>query len=280
MRIVIAGGHGQIALLLEQAARDQAGDEPVGIVRNPDHVADLEADGVEAVVLDLEDADVAELTDVVRAPTRSSSRPAAARTATPRARRPSTRAPRSARRRRRAGRRTSLRDGLLDGHRPGRPRLRGRVPGLPPRQAGGRRRPAGRDLDWTSCARAGSPTTSGTGRVQVGALERGESPAATWPHVLAEVLEADNTIGKTFDVLTGHRRSRRRCRPLKVRTGQPVTMLTSFGARTITLRTSLPVQRALTRRVGQRQRLQVGLGDVRRRPPAGPAACPGPARPR
>ena len=43
MRVVIAGGHGQIALQLETAAR-RRGDEPVGIVRNPDHVADLEAD--------------------------------------------------------------------------------------------------------------------------------------------------------------------------------------------------------------------------------------------
>ncbi len=57
MRVVIAGGHGQIALRLEKllAAR---GDQAVGIVRNPDHVADLEAIGAEAVVLDLEKSDV------------------------------------------------------------------------------------------------------------------------------------------------------------------------------------------------------------------------------
>ena len=41
MRVVVAGGHGQIARQLEMllAAR---GDEPVGIVRNPDHTAALE----------------------------------------------------------------------------------------------------------------------------------------------------------------------------------------------------------------------------------------------
>lgn len=59
MRVVIAGGHGQIALRLARllAAR---GDEAVGIVRNPDHVKDLD----NAVVLDLEaasDEQVAEL---------------------------------------------------------------------------------------------------------------------------------------------------------------------------------------------------------------------------
>ncbi|WP_410637793.1 SDR family oxidoreductase [Amycolatopsis sp. lyj-346] len=57
MRVVIAGGHGQIALRLERllAAR---GDEAVGIIRNPAHVADVEAAGAQAVVLDLENSDV------------------------------------------------------------------------------------------------------------------------------------------------------------------------------------------------------------------------------
>ncbi|WP_326945492.1 NAD(P)H-binding protein [Amycolatopsis sp. NBC_01307] len=57
MRVVIAGGHGQIALRLERllAAR---GDEGVGIIRNPAHTADLEAAGAQAVVLDLESSDV------------------------------------------------------------------------------------------------------------------------------------------------------------------------------------------------------------------------------
>jgi uncharacterized protein YbjT (DUF2867 family) len=53
MRVVIAGGHGKIALILERllAAR---GDVPVGLVRNPSHVSDLAAVGAQAVVLDLE----------------------------------------------------------------------------------------------------------------------------------------------------------------------------------------------------------------------------------
>ncbi|MEV6440580.1 SDR family oxidoreductase [Amycolatopsis sp. NPDC051716] len=57
MRVVIAGGHGQIALRLERllAAR---GDEAIGIIRNPAHAADLEAVGAQGVVLDLENSDV------------------------------------------------------------------------------------------------------------------------------------------------------------------------------------------------------------------------------
>jgi len=62
VRIVIAGGHGQIALRLERllAAR---GDTPVGLIRNPEHTADLIAAGAEPVVTDLEQVSVAALAD-------------------------------------------------------------------------------------------------------------------------------------------------------------------------------------------------------------------------
>ncbi|WIY04353.1 NAD(P)H-binding protein [Amycolatopsis mongoliensis] len=65
MRVVIAGGHGQIALRLERllAAR---GDEAVGIIRNPAHAADLEAAGAQAVVLDLENSDVDAVAEVLK----------------------------------------------------------------------------------------------------------------------------------------------------------------------------------------------------------------------
>jgi nucleoside-diphosphate-sugar epimerase len=64
MRVVIAGGHGKIALRLARllAAR---GDEPVGIVRNPDHADDVAAAGAKAVVLDLERASVDQVADVL-----------------------------------------------------------------------------------------------------------------------------------------------------------------------------------------------------------------------
>lgn len=57
MRIVIAGGHGKIALLLERLLAD-AGHDPVGIIRNPDQTADVEQAGARALVLDLENTDV------------------------------------------------------------------------------------------------------------------------------------------------------------------------------------------------------------------------------
>ncbi|MET4433195.1 NAD(P)H-binding protein [Mycolicibacterium sp. 624] len=64
-RIVIAGGHGKIALLLERLLADR-GDSVVGLVRNPAHVADLEAAGAEAAVVDLENSSVADVTEHLR----------------------------------------------------------------------------------------------------------------------------------------------------------------------------------------------------------------------
>ena len=55
MRVVIAGGHGKIALLLERLLAGR-GDQAVGLIRNPAHVADVGKAGAEAVVCDLEAA--------------------------------------------------------------------------------------------------------------------------------------------------------------------------------------------------------------------------------
>jgi uncharacterized protein YbjT (DUF2867 family) len=57
MRVVIAGGHGKIALILERLLSER-GDSVVGLIRNPDHAADLEAAGAEALVVDLENVSV------------------------------------------------------------------------------------------------------------------------------------------------------------------------------------------------------------------------------
>ncbi|MEU6732223.1 NAD(P)H-binding protein [Streptomyces physcomitrii] len=60
MRIVIAGGHGQIALRLERllAAR---GDEATGLIRKPEQADDLREAGAEPVVCDLESATLDEV---------------------------------------------------------------------------------------------------------------------------------------------------------------------------------------------------------------------------
>ena len=65
MRIVIAGGHGKIALILERLL-SQRGDSVVGFIRNPGHAADLEAAGTEPVLVDLENASVDEIATHLR----------------------------------------------------------------------------------------------------------------------------------------------------------------------------------------------------------------------
>src|SRR3954453_7812512 len=65
MRIVVAGAHGQVARRLGRLLSAR-GDTVVGLVRNPDHRADLADDGVEPVVLDLEQASVDYVAEVVR----------------------------------------------------------------------------------------------------------------------------------------------------------------------------------------------------------------------
>jgi uncharacterized protein YbjT (DUF2867 family) len=51
--VVVAGGHGQIALRLLRLLAER-GDRARGLIRNPDHAADLEAAGGEPVLCDLE----------------------------------------------------------------------------------------------------------------------------------------------------------------------------------------------------------------------------------
>jgi nucleoside-diphosphate-sugar epimerase len=60
MRVVIAGGHGKIALHLIRLL-SQRGDSVVGLIRNPDHSADVAAAGAEPVQFDLEKDAAAEL---------------------------------------------------------------------------------------------------------------------------------------------------------------------------------------------------------------------------
>jgi len=53
----IIGAHGKVARLLTPLLHE-SGHQVTAVVRNPDHVADVEADGAEAKVFDVESADV------------------------------------------------------------------------------------------------------------------------------------------------------------------------------------------------------------------------------
>lgn len=64
MRVVIAGGHGQIALRLEKLLAGR-GDQALGLIRNPDHAAELRKLGAEPVLLDLENSTVDQVADAL-----------------------------------------------------------------------------------------------------------------------------------------------------------------------------------------------------------------------
>ena len=204
MRVVIAGGHGQIALLLEKALADR-GDHPVGVVRNPDHVDDVEATGAEAVVLDLEDTDEAALTDVVKGADAVVFAAGGG--------------PNSG-----AARKETVDKGaavlLADAAEQAGVRRYVMVSSMGTDKADPdsddvfqvylRAKKAAdddlraRDLDWTVVRPGRLTNDAPSGRVQVGTLPRGEVPRADVASVLATVLTEDATIGKTFDLLVGH----------------------------------------------------------------------------
>ena len=60
MRVVIAGAHGKIAMLLSRRLAE-GGHTVVGLIRNPDHADEVRAAGAEPVVCDLEHASVDEV---------------------------------------------------------------------------------------------------------------------------------------------------------------------------------------------------------------------------
>ena len=64
MHVAIAGGHGQIALLLERQLA-AAGHTSTAIIRNPDHAADVRDAGADPVVLDLEDTTATQLAEAI-----------------------------------------------------------------------------------------------------------------------------------------------------------------------------------------------------------------------
>jgi nucleoside-diphosphate-sugar epimerase len=58
MEVLVAGGHGQVAIRLLRVLAER-GHRGRGMIRNPDHAADLEAIGAEPVLCDLENDDPA-----------------------------------------------------------------------------------------------------------------------------------------------------------------------------------------------------------------------------
>jgi uncharacterized protein YbjT (DUF2867 family) len=203
MRVVVAGGHGKVALLLESVLAER-GDTPVGIVRNPAHVADLEGSGAQAVVLDLEEADVEAVADVVRgadavvfaAGGGPSSGAARKETVDKGA------AILLADAAERAGVRRYVMVSAMGTERADPDSDDVFQVYLRAKRAADEDLMA-RDLDWTVVRPGRLTDDASTGRVEVGTLGPGEVTRADVAAVLAEVLLTGSTIGKAFDLLAG-----------------------------------------------------------------------------
>lgn len=65
MKTVIAGAHGKIGRELTRQLV-QRGHQVMGLIRNPDHIRDIEHDGGTAVVVDLESGTVQEVTEAIK----------------------------------------------------------------------------------------------------------------------------------------------------------------------------------------------------------------------
>jgi nucleoside-diphosphate-sugar epimerase len=64
VKVAIAGAHGKIALRLTPRLVAR-GDTVIGLIRNPDHAADVRAQGGEPVVCDLEQATVGQIAEAI-----------------------------------------------------------------------------------------------------------------------------------------------------------------------------------------------------------------------
>jgi uncharacterized protein YbjT (DUF2867 family) len=203
MRIVIAGGHGQIARKFGRLVA-ATGHHPVGMIRKPEQGPDLEEDGIEPAFIDLESTDVAEMTEIVRGADAVVF--AAGGGADGNAQRKETVDKGAAIMLADAAEAAGVRRYLMVS-------AMGTESADPDSddvfQVYLRAKQAaddyvrGRDLDWTVVRPGGLTDDVPTGRVTLGDLASGSVTRGDVAHVLAEALEADNTIGKTFDVLGG-----------------------------------------------------------------------------
>jgi uncharacterized protein YbjT (DUF2867 family) len=199
VNVVIVGGHGKIALRLEKLLAER-GDSPRGIVRKTEQASDLEEIGAEPIVLDIENVD--DISDalagadavVFAAGAGPGSGPARKRTVD-------------------YGGAVKLADAC---------RIQGISRYVMVSAIGSNRPETWSDdmrpyqeakseadkylvesgLDYTILRPGGLTDDPGTGKVQLGErLEYGSVTRQDVAAVIAECLVADNTIGKTFDVL-------------------------------------------------------------------------------
>jgi uncharacterized protein YbjT (DUF2867 family) len=201
MDVVVAGGHGKVGLRLLRRLAER-GDRARGLIRNPDHAADLEASGAEPVLSDLEEED--DLAPHVEGADAIVFAAGAGPGSGP------------------ARKQTMDLGGavkLIDAARAvgiARYVIVSSMGAGNPERASGPMRPyleaktqaderlAASGLDYTIVRPGGLTDEPGSGRIRAGLeLSFGQVSRDDVAATLVAVLDADNTIGKTFDLLAG-----------------------------------------------------------------------------
>ena len=202
MRVAIAGGHGRIALRLARVLSGR-GEGVRSLVRNPDHEADVREHGGEAVVCDLEHAAEEEVAEAIGGCDAVVFAAGAGPGSGPE--RKWTMDYGGAVKLIAAARAAGIRRYLMVSAMSADPDAEGggfavylRAKGKADAEL------AAAGLDHTIVRPGGLTDDPGTGRVKAAAkLDRGQIPRHDVAAVLAACLDAPNTVGKTFDLVSG-----------------------------------------------------------------------------
>ncbi len=203
MRIVIAGGHGQIARQLGRLLA-ATGHETVGMIRKAEQAPDLREAGIEPAMIDLEATDMSQMVEVVRGADVVVF--AAGGGADGNVERKETVDKGAAIMLADAAEAAGVRRYVLlssmgtDQADPSSEKVMQIY--LRAKQAADDDIRS-RDLDWTVVKPGALTDDAPSGEIQVGRLEHGSITRSDVAHVLAEVIASDHTIGKTFDLLNG-----------------------------------------------------------------------------
>jgi uncharacterized protein YbjT (DUF2867 family) len=206
MRVVIAGGHGKIALLLERFLAER-GDQAVGLIRNPAHVADVRDAGAEAVVCDLEAASADDVTRLLAgADAVVFAAGAGAGSGVPRKdtvdRAASVLMADAAER---AGVRRFVQISTMGAGQPPRPGTDEVWAAYITAKTAGEDDLRSRDLDWTILRPGRLTDASATGRIRLAAppIPRGAVPRADVAAVIAALLDEPGTRRQTLELVGG-----------------------------------------------------------------------------
>ena len=201
MDVVVAGGHGQIALQLLRLLTER-GARARGLIRNPGHAADLEAAGAEAVLCDMEaEEDLAPFVDGAEAVVFA----AGAGPGSGAQRKQTVDLGAAVKLLEAAGATGARRYVMVSAIGASHPeRISDEMRPYYDAKIEADRRLADSDLDWTIVRPGRLTDYPGTGLVRAGRdIGNGEIPRADVAATLAAVLAADSTIGKTFDLIEG-----------------------------------------------------------------------------